>query len=347
MEHYKPHPSATFEGYYSKFKLPSGAHLALIICTVPGATKKPHMISFTYVPRDTSKIYQKELWVERLDMPVPSASPSGSGVTFEQHFPGGRVICHEDSTTEYAIANEHFNFTAKTKSRTPWSPSMSTPEGLLVYFPIPLHWHVQSLSSKVDFTLQIHDHEGTSLPQVDRSGKALVHQEKNWANSFPSAHIWVQARDEATNSGICIAGGQILGLEAYLLGYMSKNPCHSLTFRPPLAVQVGGWSPTMQATPKWEDRTFELSVQSWTQKLVVKARAPKGTFFGLSSPFAEGHRENFLGQSFEADITVEVWEAEGWLLGGWRKVQEEHFKRGSLEFGGAYYGQAGTEKRRN
>jgi len=337
MDHYKPHPSATFEGYYSKFQLPSGAHLALIICTVPGAKAKPHMISFSYVPKDVSKLYQREIWVDRLDM-IPFNDKSG--IAFEQRFPGGRVICHEDSTTEYDISNEYFTFKAKTTSRTPWMPHMDTPEGLMVYLPLPLHWHVQSVSSSVDFSLRINNYD---LPSQDASGKGFVHQEKNWANSFPSAHIWLQARDG--DRGICIAGGQVLGLEAYLLGYHASKPEYNTTFRPPLSVKLAGLSPTMSVKSSWEDRTFHLSVQSWTRKLVVSARAPKGTYFGLSSPFADGHRENYLGQSFEATVKVEVYEA-GWV-GAWKKVHEEEFQRASLEFGAKYYDPAGTEQRRN
>ena len=335
MEHFKPHPSATFEGYYSKFQLPSGAHLALIICTIPGAKNKPHMVSFSYVPKDTSKMFQRELWVDRLDM----ISLDGD-IAFEQHFPGGSVRCHSDSTTEYSLENEHFTFHAKTTSHTPWMPDMDTPEGILVHLPLPLHWHVHSVSSSVDFTLSIKDYD---LPPQDASGTAFVHLEKNWANSFPSAHIWLQARDG--DRGICIAGGQILGLEAYLLGYHSSKPEYNMTFRPPLATKIAGLSPTMSVTSSWENRTFDLSVHSWTRKIVVSAKAPVGTFFGLSSPFADGHRENYLGQSFEATVKVEVWEAG--LLGAWEKVHEEVFERSSLEFGAKYYGPAGSEKRRN
>lgn len=335
MEQFKPHSSATFEGYYSKFQLPSGAHLALIICTVPQAEKKPHMISFSYVPQETDKMFQREVWVDKLEM-----LPKDDDVAFEQHFDGGYVKCHADSTTEYVVEHDDFSFHAKTKTRTPWMPDMETPEGMLVYLPLPLHWHVHSVSSAVDFSLSI---KGYDVPSADSSGTAFVHQEKNWANSFPSAHIWLQARDG--DRGICIAGGQILGMEAYLLGYHASNPKYNMTFRPPLAVKMAGLSPTMSVKSSWEDRSFDLSVQSWTQKIVVSAKAPEGTFFGLSSPFADGHRDNFLGQSFEAKVKVQVYEAS--LLGAWKLVHEDEFERSSLEFGAAYYPPAGSDKRRN
>jgi hypothetical protein len=167
----------------------------------------------------------------------------------------------------------------------------------------------------------------------------MVHDEKNWANSFPSAHMWLQARDP--DRGFCCAGGQILGMEAFLLGYRSKNL--NLDFRPLFAMRFAGMSPFMSYETDWEGKRFELSVQSFRQKLTVKASAPVGSFFSLSSPFPDGHRENFLGQSFQARIEVKVYES-GWF-GPWRLVREDVFDNGSLEFGGGYYPPAGSSVR--
>jgi hypothetical protein len=130
-------------------------------------------------------------------------------------------------------------------------------------------------------------------------------------------------------------------MEAFLVGYRSKDL--NVDFRPPFATRVAGLSPFLSFAQKWEDRTVQLSVQSFRQKLVVKASAPKGTFFSLSSPFPEGHRENFLGQSFRATIKVEVYESS-WF-GSWRLVREDKFEDGSLEFGGGYYPPAGSAER--
>jgi hypothetical protein len=197
---------------------------------------------------------------------------------------------------------------------------------------------VQSLASNCDFELQIPNYD--SLAAADTKGHATIHEEKNWAFSFPSAHMWLQARDG--DRGFCCAGGQILGMEAFLLGYRSKDV--NVDFRPPFAVRAAGVSPFLSYTHAWEERKFELSVQNFTQKLVVRASAPKGTFFALSSPFPEGHRENFLGQSFKATFEVNIYESS-WGLGAWRLVKQDHFENASLEFGGGYYPPAGSEER--
>jgi len=334
MEHFAPHPSSQFEGYYSKFRLPSGASIALIVCTVPQAKKRPHMVSFSYVSKDSKHVFQRELWADHLQM-VPHAHNA-----FDLRVPGiGNIKVHPDSTSEYTFDTDDFSFHGKTTTRTAWSEATETPESMLVYLPLPLHWHVQSLSSDCDFDLSIPS--DPNLPSEDKKGTATVHQEKNWANSFPSAHIWVQARTPTT--GICIAGGKILGMEAYLAGYRSSKPQYSMDWRPPLALRVAYLSPSMSVSQNWDERSFEMSLQTWTQKMVVKAQAPKGTFFSLSSPFADGHRENFLAQSFATTITVQIYEAG--LLSGWQLKHEESFEHGSLEFGGGYYPPAGTDER--
>ncbi|KAK5168224.1 uncharacterized protein LTR77_006793 [Saxophila tyrrhenica] len=335
MEHHAPHPKAVFEGYYNKFKLPSGAHLLIIISEVRGVNKRPNEISCVYVPQDASKIYHKELFPETLDM--RRLGPKGDAFILDA--PGiGHVKWLEDSTTEFQLDHELFSLHATTTSRVPWSDTANTPEGPLVYLPLPLHWHVQSLGSQCKFDLQIRDYK---LPPEDVSGEAIVHEEKNYAFSFPSAHMWVQCRDGGR--GFCCAGGQILGMEAFLLGYRSKDL--NFDFRPPFATRIAGLSPFMSYTTDWENRAFELSIQSFRQKIVVKAVAPKGTFFPLSPPFDDGHRENYLNQSFQATVEIKIYES-GWLS-PWQLVREDSFSEASLEFGGGYYPLAGSDQHFN
>jgi len=348
MEHHAPHALARFEGWYSKFNLQSGASLALIICSVPKAKKHPpHMVSFTYVPPagSTNRIYQKELWVK--DIHRVKTGPKNA---FELRVPGvGFMRSENDATTTYHLESDEFTFNATTKSTAPWSSKTNTPEGPLVYLPLPLHWHVQALASKMEYDMKFPESErSVVLPPEDRQGIAVVHQEKNWANSFPSAHIWVQARDG--DRGFNLAGGQILGMTAYLMGYRNKTDKENveIDFRPPFALKVFGWSPFMDVEPDWSNRAFHLDVCGWRQRLKVKCVAPHGSFFGLSAPFSDGHRPNFLGQSFQATLEVEVFERRGWWWAPkWESVRTDTFEGASLEFGGEYYPMAGSEVTRN
>ena len=335
MEHNAPHQNAAFEGYYNKFTLPSGAHVVIVICMVRKAETKPHALSLVYVPKDGKNICHREVYPGTMHM----KRLESDGDAFILDIPGvGHVKWDADSITEYKLDHDAFSFHATTSSRVPWSDSTNTPEGMLVNLPLPLHWHVHSLASRCDFTMKLADYE---LPSEDRSGESTVHQEKNWAFSFPSAHMWVQAREG--DRGICCAGGQILGMEAFLLGYRSKDMNFDL--RPPFAVRMAGLGPFMSYKTDWERRSFDLSLQSFRRKITVKAVAPKGTFFPLSPPFPEGHRENYLNQSFHAKIEVKIYES-GWLS-PWKLVREDIFDGGSLEFGAGYYPEAGTENKFN
>ena len=336
MEHHAPHPGAAFEGYYNKFDLPSGAHLVLVTSKINRDRSKANALTITYVPPNASKsnIYQKEIFPETMEMQRIDKSHA-----FRIDVPGiGYAKWNADSSTEYEFEYEEFSFRANTTSRIAWSANTDTPEGMLVKLPLPLHWHVQSLGSQCKFSMQI---SGIELPTADMSGEAIIHQEKNWAYSFPSAHMWIQARE--ADKSFCCAGGQILGMEAFLLGYRSKDL--TIDLRPPFALRFLGVGPCMSYKKDWNDRSFELSIQSFRRKITVKATAPQGSFFSFSPPFPEGHRENYLGQSFQARIEVKIYQA-GWFS-PWRLLCEDLFENSSLEFGGAYYLPAGSKERFN
>ncbi|KAF2199051.1 hypothetical protein GQ43DRAFT_133406 [Delitschia confertaspora ATCC 74209] len=350
MQHYTPHPSSLFEGYYSKFRLPTGAHLALIICSVPRATSlPPHMLSLTYVPRTQSPknpVWQREFWVPDIQRVVLDSRTSA----FELRVPGyGVMRCNAEGGTEWDIEAEGVRFRAKTTgTRVAWGKEVGggTPEGWLVKLPLPLHWHVHSLEAACEFELDIPS-LGESFPIEDRNGKGVVHQEKNWANSFPESHVWVQATTDG-GSGVCMAGGRILGMTAFLLGYRSKDL--NVDFAPPFALGVQlplisrFLSPFMAVDVDYQNRTFKLAVQSLWRKIELKAKAPRGTFFGLGAPFSEGHRKNFCGESFEAKVEIVVFERSWWPWSAWVEVKREMFEGASLEFGGKYYGDRGEKR---
>ncbi|KAF2120794.1 hypothetical protein BDV96DRAFT_609891 [Lophiotrema nucula] len=334
MEHFKVHPKTAFEGWYSKFDLPSGGHLALIICSVPNASKlPPHMVSFTFYPKSGKPIFQREHWVSNIER-----VNTGQGHAFELRAAGiGVVRTEDDNVSTYELKTEEWSFSAKMTKHVPWGAEKSTPEGWLVRLPLPLHWHVNSLGSTCDFQLEI---PSLDLSPADKKGTAVLHQEKNWASSFPSAHMWVQARDG--DRGICIAGGKILGMTAYMLGYRSSDL--DLDIIPPYAISVMGLSPFMSVDVDWETRSFSLSVQSVWKKVVVRAKAPKDkeTWFGLGSPFPDGHRPNFCTESFLASVEVEVWERSWW--GSWKQLRRENFENASLEYGGDLFPERGEKR---
>src|SRR5690242_3401838 len=117
MEHYAPHPSSQFEGFYSKFDLESGAHIALIICSGPQAKTRPHMVSFTYYPKSGSPIFQREEFVESIERTVTDPKTKA----FELRIPGmGYMACHANGTTSYRLNAPGWSFEADSTSVTQW-----------------------------------------------------------------------------------------------------------------------------------------------------------------------------------------------------------------------------------
>lgn len=341
MEHNAPHPNSKFEGYYSKFDLSSGSHIALIICSVPNASTRPHMVSFTYYPKSGKPIFQREHFVDTIER----ITTNNSTKAFELRVPGlGYMRTEDDGTTTYSLKADDWGFEAKSESYTPWRDDKSTPEGWMVWLPFPLHWHVHSLCSPCTFTLSIPS-LGANFPPSDQTGRATFHQEKNWANSFPDAHMWVQAWDANNNKGVCLAGGKIMGQTAYMLGY--RSPTLDLDFVPPFSVSYLNFlSPFMDVKIDWPSRTFNISVSNYFYKLDLRTHAPKEYgWFGLASPFPDGHRPNLCCESFLAEIEVKVSRRESWMpWSAWSEVGTETFTGASLEFAGGYYPERGESK---
>lgn len=340
MQHFTPHHDSQFEGFYSKFDLASGAHIALIICSVPKAKTRPHMVSFTYYPPSGKDIFQREHFVENIERITTNETTKA----FELRVNGmGYMRAAADGTTTYDISagDGSWSLKAQSESYTPWRADKATPEGIFINLPFPLHWHVHSLCSPASLELSIPE-LGPNFPSTDGTTRATIHQEKNWATSFPDAHMWVQAWDASANRGICLAGGQILYNTAYMLGY--RSPDLDIDFIPPFSISyLNLFSPFMHVQNTWSARTFSLSVSNYFYKLRLNAHAPKEPgWFGLASPFPDGHRANFCRESFIATIEADIYARDGWWpWSPWKFVRTERFEGASLEFAGGYYPERG------
>ena len=383
-EPYSLHPHASFEGYYTKFPLPSGASLILVIFTIPTVASRgsetANSVELTYIPasyglrHSERQLWQRGFKVRSMERQTWQESrhdrPSFKLETGNDEAVYAMISGNVESAVEYRVSapppshgasldgaddsKPHIQFRARTRSRTPWPHRTATPEGLWSWFPfLPLHWHVHSLSSTAEFDLKL-PIEAHIDPRDTVGASTHVHEEKNWATSFPSAHMWVQAREGESKSerGICLAGGRTLGVDAYLVGYSDRSQNFELNFRPPFAMQIplaGSTSvaPFMSCVRNWENRSFLLSVQNFTHKVVVRASAPKGTFFPLCAPFEDGARENWLAQSLSAQVEVEIFRRKAWIIGPWVLILSDVFRSGSLEFGGDYYPNRGTNMTRN
>ncbi|WWD15595.1 hypothetical protein CI109_100017 [Kwoniella shandongensis] len=371
MDHFSPHLGTTFEGYYSKFRLPSSASIALIVSAVPAAARKstthdelvksrPFMISFTYVSADSKEYYQKEYWPEKFDIELKGEKgKDGFRIRWDQGEFGWDAPSEEEGrhdTVWWKVHTDEIQFEGKTKptslegegegadpssSRIPWNPNdpNSTPAGIIARAPLPIQWHVHSLDSPCDFTLNLSTSSNElQVHTQDQNGSARVHIEKNWAISFPTSYIWIQTRNHHPSkgdSGLCVAGGSLIpGVDAFLVGYTTPN--RFLSYAPPTSTSIFGISLGVTREIRYDKGLVELDLKGWWRRLKIVATCPQDTFFHFSAPLNTGHAPDYCAQSFAATVKVEV-EERTWPWQAWTKVDEEVFEKGSLEFGGAYY----------
>ena len=340
MDSYKNHKLSFFEGYYTRVDFDSGSSLIFIICTVPGAQRRAHNVTLTYVNSD-GHIWQQEEFPNKMSFEQLVGGEGFRLIGFQEKS-SLSLNAGPDQTTIIDKVGE-VDMELVTRNHTHWSKTILSPESWLNYLPLPLHWHVYSLQS--DCKIQLSLPAEARINPADAHANGLAHLEKNWAVSFPAAHIWLQARQPGR--GVNLAGGKTMGQQAFLMGYRNDERGLEVDFRPPFAMKFFHiWGPMMTTKVDWENRTFECDVSDLTQRMIVKASAPKGTFYNLSGPFQDGHRHNWLGQSLRGTVSVEIYK-RSWPLASWELVCTDMFEKAGLEFGGEYYPPRGSDQIRN
>jgi tocopherol cyclase len=171
--------------------------------------------------------------------------------------------------------------------------------------------------------------------------------------SFPSAYMWIQARDHDRSTGICLAGGTLVpGVQAYLVGYQGdpyplpsssstspeESPRRFVSFMPPSSTSLPSLSLGLISSIDWPSRCAEVDIKGWFTRIRITAHCEPDTFFNIAAPLNTGHAAEYTTQSFAAIVEVTVWERT-WPLpwSAWRQVERNVFERGSLEFGGGFY----------
>lgn len=335
MDNYKNHLWSPFEGYYTRVDLPSGSSLIFIICTVPAAERRAHNVTLTYIS-SSGHIWQQEEFPDKMKF---EQLINGDGFRLVGFQPNSTLSLNAapDQTTVIDKRGE-IDMELTTRNHTHWSKTILTPESWLNYLPLPLHWHVYSLQSEAQIKLSLP--KEAQMDPADADSVGVGHLEKNWAISFPSAHIWLQARQPGR--GICLAGGKTMGQIAFLMGYRNDAKGIELDFRPPFAMKFFGvYGPFMETKIDFENRTFEVDVSNLTQRMVVKASGPKGTFYSLSGPYQDGHKHNWMAQTLRGHVSLEIYKRKG--LFGWELVLTDEFNKAGQEFGGDFYPDRGTD----
>ncbi|KAI0365960.1 hypothetical protein BV20DRAFT_692211 [Pilatotrama ljubarskyi] len=270
-DHFAPHPSRTFEGYYTRVQTEAGGTIAVIFCWVKGAKQRENLVLVLYDrPQETARqegtrrrrtqrdsvpsigpgipSFKHEFFPEHLDVTV-GEYVRGEPQAFTITAPGIGSMKVTPMTIEYdicACANA-LRLQLVLTHHTPWSRSqpLSGPMGPILHFSrlLPLNWHVRATQSEASYALTYGSSDDPTSATI--RGTGLAHAEKNWGASFPKGWIWAQAFSADGQHTFCLAGGAALpGVQAYLVGYRSPV-CGQWDFRPPFMLRVGPVAPFM------------------------------------------------------------------------------------------------------
>lgn len=344
-DHFAPHVTAPFEGYYTRIQTSSGSTILLIFSSVFSAISRPHLVHFSLIPPRGSTT--PRIVVDKFPRIADSNGhkfPSGfhefSRVAKGDGVEGTYRVCRNELRYRLELETEEYGrleIAVDISERKPWTAGdeLSTPEGIFssLVSLLPLHWNVFSTASKASYTIMAN---GDAV----ESGVGIAHVEKNWGVSFPAGWTWMQgfsAVEEPHKAHTFVmAGGKIIGQKAFLFGYRSEKLQWS--FRPPFTLMPFCFStPFMKETFDSKKGTASFEVGALLRKLVVEADAPADHtgWLGLHCPLADGHGNTYAYESFEGNIRVKVYQ-RGWFKWEWKLVEDTTFEGAAVEFGGDY-----------
>ncbi|KAL7415097.1 hypothetical protein BDY24DRAFT_369394 [Mrakia frigida] len=305
---FPPHPSAAFDGIYTRVLSPHGS-LVLIICHVRGASVRPSMVHVSWNPfpppsssSSSSSSSSPQRWdVDLFPPPLetilqPLSLDSQQGFTLTA--PGVGSLVSEPSkdggttthSLEFELNSKRKKLVLTTSNRVPWTEGVPNggPEGWIAHLKglLPLHWLVQSSGSEAKWRVvnaSLDDDEKESEGQ-DREGrvrsgfegKGIAHIEKNWGTTFPPSWIWLQALSPVSSS----FSPSPLPSSAFsfaLAGGLLPPPLPSLPFLtlPMEAYLFGLRIPSLNIA--WDFRPpFTLRFLGWSPWLKVERFASEG-----------------------------------------------------------------------
>ncbi|KAI0703169.1 hypothetical protein C8Q76DRAFT_632165 [Earliella scabrosa] len=233
QDHFAPHKSRKFEGYYTRVQLEDGGTLAIIFCWVKRAKERGNYVLVSYMPPAADAhnawddgrpgalppgAFQYEFFPPEITIsPLPRDHDGHTSFTIAA--PGVGHMTVTPATIEYAIVvpSKHLRVHLTLDAHTPWYPSSSPscsssgalhgPMGGIQHlsWALPLNWHVRSTRSRATYFVMHRAsarHSGLGLrPGRGGTGDAPLrlegvgeaHVEKNWGGSFPRGWIWAQA----------------------------------------------------------------------------------------------------------------------------------------------------------
>ena len=339
--HVFPNQGPFFEGWYIRFTDSDQNRTFgfLFGKVVPEDTKLAHKLAFMgliYDDQHTSRLLSYDAFPSsstvnitvRGGQPVTS-NPEVSGPAYFR-FEAGNVgyIKVKRNRTEIKVNVNGTLFEARIGESVPWDPEHKGPMGWLVNVPImPLYWFVYSTRSPLLSYKWQHPNG-----DVIEGKSGLVHMEKNWGPSFPSAWIWTQGVT-SNHISYAIAFGPLgfgpVTLSGHLGGYKNPNKDTDISFRPDNSKMSHTLDPC--------SGSVSATVDMITHKIQFSISAKPATFSCLYGPMTNGFRR-VSTESFKATAKIEVYKR---FLFWTELIDTQEIYMSALEFGGYYMCKSG------
>jgi hypothetical protein len=326
---YDPHPYPAagpfFEGWYTRIVSDQESTFGFLFGRVlPAATnlEPPIVVSLlrggSKGSVDAVNCFPASSIVTVKGKAVSHAPDFRSASEFEWRSSAGSIIV-DAHMTAVNLSCGSVQLSARIGPPRAWGQGGLGPAGALDALPLPLHWFVYSLGSRVE-SFEWRD-AASNFTEV---GTGWAHAEKNWGHAFPPAWTWAQAFEPQRGVAFAWSGGLLApDIVAHLVGYRNEPAGISLNFHPPSAIGSAtvdgcGGTATLRIKDLLANTTLEATVSTRPSSLSTCLLCPStGGFVPMSV------------ESYDATVHVRAW-SHG------RLVEDIVLRSGALEFGGGY-----------
>ncbi|KAG6552014.1 hypothetical protein Mapa_006320 [Marchantia paleacea] len=347
-ESVRPYPS--FEGWYVRLlDTESNFSAAMVVATNYATNESQVTLLFTLSSKDAElfnssspvsgagsssyklRTYSRAAMSKEAKFEVGRSENRrpGDPLGFEWEAPGLGKVNMTAREARLDITIHGYTLKAHLTEHVLWDAKRSErgPEGWAKVLPLPTHWYVYSLGSRIEYDFL---GPGGSLT---RKGVGLAHSEKNWGISFPDGHVWFQGFS-ADNSA------QILGSIAYYtLGGVKTPYVGAMGYRSQAAnidmrsVDIGTYFTDVRMS--YRNAEFTVTGVSASHTIKIHARADFETLSEpILAPVTKVKWDFACRETFLADVSVEVFEHGVWgLIGDKRLVEKRTFNNAAFEFG--------------
>ncbi|EFJ27824.1 hypothetical protein SELMODRAFT_441362 [Selaginella moellendorffii] len=315
-ERIRPYPS--FEGWYTRLVDEPRQFSAGVIMATNYATQESQVtLLFSDSSRSTHAVAVKTKDAKFSTIgDLSGADNDDEPKGFQWEAAGIGKIVMKPNESEVEVRLNGYDLRVETSGTVPWDSGNSKkgPEGWAGKVPLfPCHCS--------DKNMVVH-------------GDGFAHQEKNWGETFPAGHVWLQGMSRDNSSQIVCSGARFkLGklLETpyvFSLGYRSANCKLDLRTN-----NLGTIFKDVQLSPLEAKFALTGVGPSHTIKILCYA-SPVSFSEQILAPIGKLEWKPACRESFVATIEVEVFEHAVWGVANEDKlVDSQMFRCAALEFG--------------